>query len=176
MQTLHRQRAAQILATSALISLIAACGGGDSLAPGLGSGHVTATGTVTASGSGLALFQSASSGGLSIFQIVLAPVSQSANTWELQIANTTGRPATGTYNLKPLSASATDPTATFVYISGGNIQTFNSTSGQLVINSSSPTGVSGTFTFTATDASGGSGTISATGTFAAACAPGMTCQ
>lgn len=162
--------------TLGLLSLFAGCGGDGPVAPGLGSGNVTATGTVNASGNGVALFQSISSGSMSLFQVVLAPASQSTTTWELQIANYTGRPAPGSYNLKPLSASSSDPTATFYYISGGNIQTFNSTSGQLVITSSSPTGVRGTFTFTATDPSGGPGTITANGSFNAPCAPGMGCQ
>lgn len=170
------QRGAQIIATAATFSFIAGCGSDGPLAPGLGSGNLAASGAVSASGSGVALFQSASSGGLTVFQIVLAPISQSANTWELQIATSAGRPATGTYDLKPLSASSADPTATFVYINGGNIQTFNSTSGQLTITSSSPTTVRGTFAFTATDPSGGTATITAIGSFNAPCAPGMSCQ
>jgi hypothetical protein len=167
---------ARILVASGLLALCVGCGSDGPLAPGLGSGNLTATGAVTTSGSGLALFQSASSGGLTLFQIVLAPVSQSANTWELQIANYTGRLQTGTYDLTALSASSTNPTATFVYINGSNIQTFNSTSGQLIITASTPTAVRGTFTFTATDPSGGSATINAHGSFDAPCAPGMSCQ
>lgn len=165
------------LATSAVLILFSAgCGGDGPLAPGMGSGSLTASGAVSTSGSGLAVFQSISSGGTSLFQIVVAPISQSATTWQLQIANYSGRLAVGTYNLAPLSASSTDPTANFYYTSGGNMQMFNSTAGQLVITSSSPSAVRGTFTFTATDPSAGTSTVSANGSFNAQCAPGYTCQ
>lgn len=164
------------LATLSLACFTASgCGGDSPLAPGLGSGSVTASGAVTASGSGLAVFQSISSGGTSLFQIVIAPVSASPTTWELQIASYTGRPATGTYTLGPLSASSTNPTANFYYTSGGTIQSFNSTSGQLVITSSSASEVRGTFTFTATDPAGGTSSVTAHGSFTAQCGPGMAC-
>jgi len=160
-----------------LLSLAAlGCGGDGPLAPGLGSGSLTASGAVSASGSGLAVFQSISSGGTSLFQIVIAPVSQSATTWQLQIANYSGRLSAGTYNLSPLSASSSDPTASFYYTSGGTMQMFNSTSGQLVITSSSSSAVRGTFTFTATDPTSGTSSVTAHGSFDAQCAPGMTCQ
>ena len=170
-------RRAMAAATCALLSFAAGCGSDNPLGPGLGSATVSATGAVSASGTGAALFQSASSGGTSLFQIVIAPLSQSANsTWQVQIANYSGRLAAGTYNLSELSASSTDPTATFYYVSGGNIQMFNSTSGQLVISSSSTSVVSGTFTFTATDVDTGTGTVTAQGSFSAQCAPGIGCQ
>lgn len=162
------------LATLPLVCFTASCGGDSPLAPGLGSGSVTASGAVTASGSGVALFQSISSGGSSLFQIVIAPATPTATTWELQIASYTGRPATGTYTLGPLSASSTNPTANFYYTSGGNLRSFNSTSGQLVITSSSASEVRGTFTFTATDL-GGASSVTAHGSFTAQCAPGMAC-
>ena len=172
----HATRRAMALAACALLSVTAAGCGGDSLGPGIGSGSLTASGAVSASGSGPALFQSMSSGGTSLFQVALAPLSQSANTWTLQIASYSGRPAAGTYSLTALSSSSPNPTATFYYISSGNMQMFNSTSGQLVISSSSPSVVRGTFTFTATDPAGGSGTVSVHGSFDAQCAPGTTCQ
>jgi hypothetical protein len=165
------------LTTFALLSLAAVgCGGDGPMAPGFGTGSVTATGAVTASGSGLALFQSISSGGTSLFQIVITPLSQSATTWSLQIVNYSGRLAAGTYNLAPLSASSSAPTASFYYTSGGNLQMFNSTSGQLVITSSSSSAVRGTFTFTATDPTVGTSSVTAHGSFDAQCAPGITCQ
>jgi hypothetical protein len=171
------QRRALALATFALLSLaVVGCGGDGPLAPGMGTGSLTATGAVSASGSGLALFQSVSSGGTSLFQIVVAPVSQSAITWQLQIANYSGRLAVGTYNLSPLSASSSDPTANFYYTSGGNMQMFNSTSGELVITSSTSSVVRGTFTFTATDPAGGASSVTAQGSFNAQCAPGTACQ
>ena len=162
----------------ALLSLAAlACSDGPS-APGEkeGTGTLTASGAVTASGSGVALFQSISSGGTSLFQILVAPATQTTNTWELQIANYTGRLAVGTYQLSPLSPSSPDPTAAFYYVSGGNMDMYNSTSGQLVITSSSPSAVKGTFTFTATRTAGGAGTVTAQGSFNAKCAPGFACQ
>ncbi len=86
------RRRALTLATSALLSLaVVGCGSDGPVAPGLGAGSVTASGAVTTSVSGLALFQSVTSGGTSLFQIVIAPVSQSATTWSLQIVNYSGR-------------------------------------------------------------------------------------
>jgi hypothetical protein len=170
----ENRRGAMALAT--ILCLAAAgCGSDGPIAPGIGSGSVTATGAVSASGSGLAVFQSISSGGTSLFQLVIAPLTQTAGTWQLQIANYSGRPATGTYALAPLSASPTAPTANFYYNSAGAIQLFNATTGQLVITSSSSTEVRGTFTFTATDA-GGNNSITAHGSFQAQCAPGTPCQ
>jgi hypothetical protein len=131
---------------------------------------------VTASGTGVAIFQSVSSGGTSLFQILVAPLTQTATTWQLQIANYSGRLAVGTYDLLPLSGTPTAPTANFYYTSGGNIQVFSSTSGQLVITSSSSSTVSGTFTFTATDPTNSTSTVTAQGTFDAKCGPGIGCQ
>lgn len=169
-------RRTMTLATLSLFALTASgCGGDSPLAPGLGSGSVTASGAVSASGSGLAVFQSIASDGTSLFQIVIAPVSASATTWELQIASYSGRPAVGTYTLGPLSASPANPTANFYYTSGGSIQSFNSTSGQLVITRSSASEVRGTFTFTATDPANGNSSVTAQGSFTAQCGPGMTC-
>ena len=172
----HSTHRTLIVAACALFSFTASGCGGDSLGPGIGSGSLTASGAVSASGSGPALFQSISSGGTSLFQVALAPLSQSANTWTLQIASYSGRLAAGTYSLTALSPSSPNPTATFYYISGGNMQMFNSTSGQLVISSSSTSVVRGSFTFTATDPAGGAGTVTVHGSFDAQCAPGTTCQ
>jgi len=170
------RRRALALTTLALLSLTAACGD-DSVGPGgLGSGSITATGTVSTSGSGIAVFQSISSGGSSLFQVAIAPLSQGATTWSLQIASYAGRLPVGSYQLSALSASSPDPTATLYYTTGGNIQMFNSTSGQLVITSSSPSSVRGTFNFTGTDVAGGTASVTAHGTFNAPCAPGITCQ
>lgn len=172
----HPLRRTKIVVASAIVSLAATgCGSDNPLAPGAGSGTLTASGAVSTSGTGLALFQSVSSGGTNLFQILIAPVSQSATTWQLQIVNYSGRPAAGTHNLSALSPSSTDPTASLYYTSGGTMQMFNSTSGQLVITSSSPSSVRGTFTFTATDPAGGTGTVTASGTFNAQCAPGLSC-
>jgi hypothetical protein len=163
-------------AAPALLSLaVLACGDG-ATAPGEkeGTGAITASGAVTASGNGLALFQSISSGGTSLFQILVAPTTQSTNTWELQIANYSGRPAAGTHQLTALSPSSPNPTANFYYVNGGTMDLYNSTSGELVITSSSPSGVKGTFTFTATK-TGGAGTVTVQGSFNAKCAPGLAC-
>jgi hypothetical protein len=170
------QRRAVALTISAFLSLAAPSCGGDLLAPGLGTGSLTASGAVSASGSGLAVFQSISSGGTSLFQIAMTPVSQSATTWQLQIANYSGRLTAGTYALSPLSPSSTNPTANFYYTSSGTIQQFNSTSGQLVITSSSSSEVRGTFNFTATNPSASTSSVTAQGSFTAQCAPGVTCQ
>jgi len=161
-----------------LLALAATACGGDALGPGAteGTGTVTASGAVSASGNGLALFQSISSGGTSLFQAFIAPTSQTtAATWQLQIVNYSGRLAVGTYTLSPLSVSSVDPTANFYYTSGGTANMFNSTSGQLVITTSSSSSVRGTFTFTATNATGGTGTVTVQGSFNALCAPGIAC-
>lgn len=173
----RNQRRALALATSAFLSLAAiGCQSDGPMAPGLGSGTLTATGAVSVSASGLALFQSASSGGTSLFQVLVAPLSQGATGWTLQIANYSGRLEAGTYALSPLSASSPDPTANFYYTSGGDIQSFNSTSGQLVITASSPSEVRGTFTFTAADVADAASTVNVQGSFIAPCALGTTCQ
>jgi hypothetical protein len=174
----NRRRALAL--TSALLTLTAtACGGDNPLAPGAaeGMGSLTTSGAVSTSGSGIALFQSISSGGTSLFQIVVVPASQAtAATWQLQIVNYSGRLAVGTYQLSALSATSLDPTANFYYTSGGAMSMFNSISGQLVIISSSPSAVRGTFTFTGTSATGSTGSVTANGSFNAQCAPGITCQ
>lgn len=172
------RRGAITLALTAMISVTGiACGSDGPLGPGFGgTGSMTATGAVSASGSGLALFQSTSGGGASLFQILVAPLSQTPATWQLQIANYSGRPGTGTYTLSPLSPSSPDPTATFYYANGASMDAYNSVSGQLVITSSSSTSVRGTFSFTATNASGGAGSVTVQGSFNAECAPGLPCE
>jgi hypothetical protein len=170
------KRLALALAITAPLSLAAVGCSSDLLAPGLGTGSVTASGAVSASGSGLAVFQSITSGGTSVFQIAVAPVTQSATTWQLQIVNYSGRLAVGTYALSPLSSSSTNPTANFYYTSSGTMQQFNSTSGQLVITSSSSSEVRGTFNFTGTNPSASTSSVTAQGSFTAQCAPGVTCQ
>jgi len=174
----NSRRAALVLAMPALLSLAAsACGGDGPLAPTAGTGNLTASGAVSASGSGLALFQSVSSGGTSLFQIVVVPVSQTVTaTWQLQIVNYSGRLAVGTYQLSPLSVGSPDPTANFYYTNAGAMTAFSSTSGELVITSSSSSSVRGTFAFTATPVAGGTGSVTAHGSFNAQCAPGTTCQ
>ena len=176
-QPLGHARITKIVVTSTFILLAAgACGGDGVLAPGLGSASITATGAVTASGSGLAMFQSVSSGGTTLFQIVIAPATIGGNTWSIQIANYSGRLPAGTYTLTGLSGAQTNPTANFYYTNGSSAQQFNSTSGQLVITASTPSAVTGNFTFSATDPVSGTATVSAHGTFTAQCAPGTTCQ
>jgi len=165
------------IGASLVLSLTAiGCGGDGLLEPGLGSGSLTASGAVSTSGTGLAVFQSVSSGSTSLFQILVTPVSQTATTWSLQIANYSGRLAVGTYDLLPLSGSPTAPTANFYYTSAGNIQVFSATSGQLVITGSSSSAVTGTFTFTATDPTSGTSTVTVHGTFDARCPAGTGCQ
>jgi hypothetical protein len=174
------RRAALVVATSAVLSLVtAACGSDSILGPGVGTGNVSASGAVTTSGSGLALFQSVSGGGSSLFQIFVVPVSVGPATippWQLQIANYSGRPGVGTYSLSPLSASSTNPTANFYYATGSTMDLYNSVSGELVITSSSPSAIRGTFTFTATNVSDGTASVTVNGSFNAPCAPGQTCQ
>ena len=179
-RTSFLQRRALALATFAVVSLGATACGGDSVGPLGGTGSLTTTGAVSTSGSGLALFQSFASGGQSLFQVMVAPINlgQTGSTpaWQLQIVSYTGRPAVGTYALSALSASSTNPTANFYWTTGGTtMDLYNSTSGQLVITSSSTSEVKGTFTFTAANTAGGTATVTATGSFHAQCVPGMDC-
>ena len=163
-----------MVATS--LALLATACGGSGTEPGArpGPASVTATGAVSTSGTGLALFQSMSSGGTSLFQIMLAPTT-ATTAWDVQVVNYSGRPAAGTYQLLPLSASSTSPTASFYYPAGSTMTMYTATSGELVITESSPSAVRGTFHFTAANVSG-TGTVTADGSFNASCAPGMACQ
>jgi hypothetical protein len=142
-----------------------------------GQGSVRASGAVNTSGSGLALFQTASSGSMHIFQVAIAPTTQGAGTtWTLQIARYAERPSKGTYSLSELSAGSTDPTANLYITNGSTTELFNSTSGQLVITSSSSSLVRGTFSFTAVSVNDATRRVTVEGAFAAQCAAGMTCQ
>ena len=175
-RAVRSKRRTLALATYAVLFVAAVgCGSDGPMAPGFGSGNVTASGAVTVSGSGISLFQLIPGGSGSVFQVVIAQVSQSANAWQVQIADYSGRLEAGTYNLSPQSAGSTDPTANFYYSSGSTTQLFNSTSGQLVITSSSSSEVRGTFNFTATDPDGGAASVSAHGSFIAPCSPGFGC-
>jgi hypothetical protein len=174
--SLPESRAALAVAMSALI-MLGATSCGDGLGPGSsdGTGSVAASGAVTASGDGLAIFQSISSSGIDLFQIAVAPTTPSGAVWQLQIVRYAQRPTVGTYQLTALSASSPDPTANFYYSSAGTMETFNATSGELVITSSSATAVRGTFTFTATSTTNSARSVNVQGSFAALCPPGMTC-
>jgi hypothetical protein len=138
---------------------------------------VSASGAVSASGEGLAIFQSMSSGDMRIFQLVVAPTSQGTTApWMVQIARYAERPPEGRYSLSGLSASSTDPTANFYVNNGGTTEMFNATSGELVITSSSPEVVRGTFSFTAASVTDTTRQVTVEGAFAAQCPQGMTCQ
>jgi hypothetical protein len=152
--------------------------GGDSISgpPGLGTGNVSASGAVSASGQGVAIFQSVSVGGTSLFQVAVQPGAATGDgVWQLQIARYAERPAVGTYQLVELSATSTDPTANFYYTSAGSMEMFAAVSGELVITSSSPTAVRGTFTFAAESTTNSARTVAVQGSFAAVCPPGATC-
>ena len=109
--------------------------------------------------------------------MLIAPIGQSSTSWNLQIINYPGRPVAGTYDILPPSVSSATPGARLMYYTGGTInptiQTFSSTSGRLVVTSSSPLEVQGTFSFSATD---GVSSVAVSGSFNAVCAPGYVCQ
>jgi hypothetical protein len=142
----------------------------------MGSGSLTTTGALNLSGSGRASFQIVSVGRTPTFEMDISHFSQSSLVWELQIyKNNSQQLEVGTYNLGPPSGSSTDPSAGLIYYTGDaanpTIRSFNSTSGQLVITTSSPSEVLGTFTFAATEF-GGTNSITVNGSFdacAAAC-------
>lgn len=174
-----RRGAVRAVTTPLLLLALAACGSDSALGPNVnvGQGSVRASGAVSTSGSGVALFQTASSGTTQIFQIAIAPTTQGAGTtWALQIARSAERPPVGTYSLSELSASSTDPTANLYITNGSTSEMFNSTAGELVITSSSSSLVRGTFSFTAASVNDATRHITVEGAFAAQCAPGMTCQ
>ena len=176
MQRIDSRWARAMVATSVVL-LAAACGSSTEPGERPGTASVTTTGAVSASGAGLALFQSVSSGGTSLFQILLAPATPTSATtsWEIQVVNYAGRLAVGTYPLLPLSASSSSPTANFYYTTGGSMGMYESTSGQLVITESSPSAVRGTLHFTGTNV-GGMATVTVDGAFNASCVPGLACQ
>src|SRR5918992_2035029 len=133
-----------------VVSLAAlSCGGTDITGPGLGTGNVSASGTVAASGQGVAIFQSVSVGGQSLFQIAVQPAAPGGGgTWQLQIVRYADRPAAGTYQIVELSASSADPTANFYYTNGGTMELFAAVSGGLRITRSPPPDRLGGFTVT----------------------------
>jgi hypothetical protein len=157
---------------------VASCGGDGISGPARdGTGNVSASGAVSASGEGLALFQSVSVGGTSLFQIAVQPTAPSSGgVWQLQIVRYAARLPVGTYQLTELSASSQDPTANFYYTVSGTMEMFAATSGELIITSSSSTAVRGTFTFIAESTTNSARTVTVQGAFAARCPPGTTCQ
>jgi len=163
------------MVASLLLGLgVLSCGGDGITSPG--TGNVSASGAVSASGNGVAIFQSVSIGGTNLFQIAVQPAMQTGDAvWQLQIVRYAERPAVGTYPLVELSASSGDPTANFAYMSGGTMELFTAVSGELFITSSSPTAVRGTFTFTAESTTNSARTVMVEGSFAAMCPPGTTC-
>jgi len=179
---MYRWQAGLIATTFGLLALAAASCGGDGLfgPDGRARGTMSASGAVTASGEGLALFQSISSGGVDMFQIAVAPATPATEpgqsvVWQIQIARYARRPVPGTYQLAPLSPGSSEPAATFYYTSDGTLELFGATSGELVITSSSPSSVRGTFTFFATSATNETRSVTVQGTFTAVCPPGATC-
>jgi hypothetical protein len=162
-----------------LVLAVASCGGDGILGPADdGTANINASGAVSASGGGIALFQSVSSGGTSIFQIAVAPsgLGGDAGLWQLQIVRYAERPPAGTYQLTALSPSSPNPTANFYYTAAGEIEMFNATSGELFITSSTPSIVRGTFTFTAQSTTNSARTVTVQGAFAALCPSTVTCS
>jgi hypothetical protein len=160
-----------------LVVVVASCGGDGISGPARdGTGNVSASGAVSTSGEGLAIFQSVSVGGTSLFQIAVQPTAPSSGgVWQLQIVRYAARPTVGTYELTELSASSQDPTANFYYTVSGTMEMFTATSGELEITSSSTTAVRGTFTFTAESTTSSARTVTVQGAFAALCPPGVSC-
>jgi hypothetical protein len=158
-------------ATQALMVLLSlgvgACGDGTGPS-GPGTGSATISGAVSASGGGISLF--ASEQGL--FEVLVA---STTGTWQIQIANYSGRPEMGTYALTPLDPSSESPTAALYHASPAGVTMYESTSGQLVITSSSASSVRGTFSFTGRDVDG-TATVTVQGSFDARCAEGVVCQ
>jgi hypothetical protein len=160
---------ALVFAAAAIVSLtVAGCGRDGPLAPAPGSGSLTATGALNLSGTGPADFRIMGDR-QPTFGLEIDHFLQRDLDWELQIyKNNSGQLGVGTYNLGPPSESLINPTAFLAYNIGGKanplFQTFNSTSGQLVITSSSPLAVRGTFAFTGTEL-GGTGSVTVNGSF-----------
>jgi hypothetical protein len=183
-RTRSRRAATTVAALATLALGGAACGGSDAVAPSLadGTGRATVTGVVSAGGVGLAyFFHSVRSDPNAIedFRISIAPAVPTAGiTWQVQFVNYyTGRLAVGSYVLTPANPGSGNPTASFYYTpnSSGTLQIYPVTSGQLLVTSSSPSGIRGTFTFTAANFGGG-GVVTVEGAFSAKCMPGTACQ
>ena len=172
MRATYPRLTAYLLATLMLVS----CGGDGALGPVAdGTASIRASGVVSASGEGVALFQSASISGTNLFQVAVAPASPSGAVWQLQIVRYAERPPVGTYQITELSSSSLDPTANFYYTVSGTMEMFAATAGTLTITSSSATVVRGTFSFTAESTTNSARTVTVEGAFAARCPPGMTC-
>ena len=170
-------RRVRVVTVWTLLGLLAgACRGGP-LEPGdaLGTVRLTATGAVSVSGPGFATVHLLPLGGTTRMQIVLspAPATSGITSWQVTVDNDSGRLPVGTYPL--LRPSASNPTATVYYTTGGPLTIYHATAGDLVITASSPWAVRGSVHFTATEA-GGAGTVSVEAVFNASCTPGMACQ
>jgi hypothetical protein len=164
-----------LLAALLLALGVVSCSDGVTV-PGMGSANVSASGAVSASGDGVAIFQSVNTGGTSLFQIAMQPVlPPDGATWQVQVVRYADRPAIGTYQLVALSPSTTEPTAFFYYANAGTTEMFGAVSGELTITSSSPTSVRGAFTFTAQSTTNSARTVTVQGSFTAECPPGATC-
>ncbi len=170
---MHPKKMMSLLLVAGTIS----CGGDEALGPARdGTGNVSASGAVSTSGQGAALFQSVSISGTSLFQIAVQPATApSGGVWQLQIVRYAERPTVGTYQLAELSSSSLDPTANFYYTVAGTMEMFTATSGEMVITSSSATVVRGTFSFTAESSANSARTVTVQGSFAALCPSAMTC-
>ena len=179
---MHWRHAGLIGTALGLLGLAAASCGGDGLFSPEGRSRATmsTSGAVAVSGDRLALIHSNSGGGVDMFQIAVAPPTPSLDpdqrvVWQVQIARYARRPMPGTYQITPLSAGSTEPAATFFYTSEGTLELFGATSGEIVITSSSPTSVRGTFTFFATSATNETRSVTVQGSFTAVCPAGATC-
>jgi len=166
----------QIMATLLLALAVQSCGGDGITGLGSGEGNVSVSGAVSASGKGLAFFQSTAASGQTFFQMAIQPTPLSGRpAWQLQIVRFAARPLPGTYDIAPLSSTSTDPNATFFYTGGTADELFTAVSGQLVITSSSSSTVRGTFTFTAESGTSSSRTVTVQGAFSAMCPPTASC-
>ena len=160
-----------------LVVGVLSCGGDAISGPGNGQGNISVSGAVSASGEGLALFQSGSSGGQTFFQVAIQPSPLGGGgEWQLQIVRYAARPVVGSYQIGPLVSLSADPTATFFYTGGTNDELFTAVSGQLNITSSSASRVRGTYNFTAQSTSNPSRTVTVQGAFSALCPATTSCM
>jgi len=159
-------RLARVVASIALVTLVAGCGASDDV---LGNDNTGGLGTN---------FDATLTGGSAGTYRGLGSAAAAGNNFTVGFATTDGkfalaisrfgtRPSVGSYPIGPTSPTGFSATIT---ISSGIL--YLSTSGTLTITSSSSSEVKGSFTFNANVPGGGGGSTSVTGNFTAPCPAG----
>ena len=165
MRSPRLRNAMRLLASTAALALVVACGGngeGDLLGPGdLSSFSATVTGGSAGSYSGFSSVVPSSG----LFSIGM---STGDGKFALGFSRTGTRPTTGTYEL---GTNAQTGFTAALRINTDQV-IYTSSSGTLTITSSSSTEIKGTFSFTGTVTAGASTSTNVSGSFSAPCPVG----